>query len=263
MIRQPTQPAAADHEGIALAVRDLSVRFDERLILDRVSFDVRAGQVVGIMGMSGCGKSTLLRCLLGLLPPTAGQIWVQGVPIVGLHERELNRVRLRMGMCFQYPALFDSLTVAENVAFGLRRHTELDEEQIAEVVAQRLDVVGLAGTEEVMPSALSGGMAKRVSIARALALDPALILYDEPVSGLDPIMAQVISELVLHLRDSLGMTSVVVEHHVPTLFAIADTVIMLHDGRIQAAGTPEELRAGDNEVVQQFIHGYATGPIVV
>jgi len=232
-------------------------------VLHRVSFDLHAGQIVGVMGMSGCGKSTLLRCLLGLLRPAEGQVWVRGVPIVGLHERELNRIRLHMGMCFQYSALFDSLTVAENVAFGLRRHTELDEEQIAEIVAERLDVVGMSGAEHLMPAALSGGMAKRVSIARALALDPELMLYDEPASGLDPIMTQVISDLMLHLRDAYGMASVVVSHHVPTLFAIADQVLMLHDGRVQAAGTPAELGGSDNEIVQQFIHGHPTGPIVV
>ncbi len=262
MVHNAPHLISSPRAGTPLSVRDLTCAFDAKVVLRSISFDVNRGEIFSVMGMSGCGKSTLLRCILGLLKPASGQIAIQGVPIVGLKERELNEVRLKMGMCFQYSALFDSMTVADNVAFALRRHTKLSEEQISDIVAERLEVVGMAGTEEMRPTELSGGMRKRVCIARALALEPQIMLYDEPAAGLDPIMTQVINDLMLHLRDGYQVTSIVVSHDVEALFAVADRVIMLHDGRIEAMGTAAELRQSDNEVVQQFIHGHPTGPIV-
>jgi phospholipid/cholesterol/gamma-HCH transport system ATP-binding protein len=215
------------------------------------------------MGMSGCGKSTLLKLIMGLLRPDDGEVRIQGQDIAGLPERELNRVRQKVGMCFQYAALFDSMTVAENVAFGLCRHADLERNEIEEVVADCLDRVGLTGSEDACPAELSGGMKKRVGIARAIAVEPEIMLYDEPSSGLDPVVASVIDGLILHLADDLGVTSIVVSHHVRNLFAVADRVMMLFDHRVEHIGTPREIEEGGTDVVRQFVHGQPTGPIIV
>lgn len=246
-----------------IQVRDLVYEVGGRRILDGISFSVRRGECFGIMGMSGAGKSTILKLLMGLIKPAGGEIVIDGTNIVGLSERELGDVRRKMGMCFQYAALFDSLTVAENVAFGLRRHTKLSEEEIARRVAEALKRVGMAGTEELYPAELSGGMRKRVGIARALVMEPEIMLYDEPSAGLDPIMQAVLDELIAELDSQRGMTSVIVTHDVKELFMLCDRIMMLHQGRVLQTGTPEELATSDDERVRQFVEGRARGPIVV
>lgn len=246
-----------------IQVRGLRYEISGQEVLRDVSFEVMVGETFGIMGMSGSGKSTLLRNIMGLIRPTSGDIIIDGQSIVGLSEDDLMGPRAKMGMCFQYAALFDSLTVAENVAFGLRRRGGVSEEDLRARVAELLRVVGMAGTERKMPSELSGGMKKRVGIARAMALNPKVLLYDEPSAGLDPIMSSVIDGLILHLRDEFEMTSVVVTHEVQELFSISDRVLMIHDHTVAACDTPEALRMTDNPVVQQFVHGLSQGPIVV
>jgi phospholipid/cholesterol/gamma-HCH transport system ATP-binding protein len=247
----------------AIELRNVRFSFAGHPVLNGVSLAIPKGEVFGVMGMSGCGKSTLLKLIMGLLQPDSGEVLVKGRSIVGLHERELNEVRRTLGMCFQYAALFDSMTVGENVAFGLRRHTRMKRAEIADAVAECLDRVGMTGSEELYPSELSGGMRKRVGIARALALQPEVMLYDEPSSGLDPIVASVIDGLILHLADDLGVTSVVVSHHVRNLFSVADRVVMLYDHRVEQLASPAELQANGTEVVRQFVHGQPTGPIIV
>lgn len=232
-------------------------------VLRNLSFEVRRGEVFGVMGMSGSGKSTMLKALMGLVPICGGDVVIDGQSLVGLNEEELMAPRAKMGMCFQYAALFDSLTVAENVAFGLRRRRGMSEQEITTMVRDHLAEVGLHGVEQRMPAELSGGMRKRVGIARALILRPSILLYDEPSAGLDPIMSAVIDELIVGLRDKFGMTSVVVTHEVDELFSICDRVMMLHDGRAVACDTPAALRATDNPVVRQFVHGLSQGPIKV
>jgi phospholipid/cholesterol/gamma-HCH transport system ATP-binding protein len=265
------ESAASDGLGGALPapevpvveLRNVRFGFGGHAVLDDVSFAIPKGEVFGVMGMSGCGKSTLLKLITGLLRADGGDILVKGRSLAGLHETELNQVRRSLGMCFQYAALFDSMTVGENVAFGLRRHTKLSKGEIADAVADCLDRVGMTGSESLHPSELSGGMAKRVGIARALALQPEVMLYDEPSSGLDPIVASVIDGLILHLADDLGVTSIVVSHHVRNLFAVADRVMMLHDRRVEQMASPQELLANGTEVVRQFVQGQPTGPIIV
>ncbi len=239
-----------------------SSRPGTRKILDNVSFSVPERQITCIMGVSGSGKTTLLRLMAGLVKPDSGQILIDGIDIVPLRERELNQMRRKMGFVFQYGALFDSLTIAENVGFGLIQQRR-PREEIEEKVRERLRDVGLADIEERLPSELSGGMRKRVAMARALATDPQIVLYDEPTSGLDPVMARVIDDLVVDLRDRAGTTNVVVSHHLPSIFRIADRILMLHNARIEAEGTPQEVQQSPSLVVRQFIEGRADGPITV
>jgi len=247
-----------------IALRGVHYAVGTEVILADVSFHVHRGEVFGVMGMSGVGKSTLLRLLMGLVRPTAGEIEVLGEPIHGLSEHQLNRVRRKMGMCFQGAALFDSMTVTENVAFGLRRfHPQLGEVEIQRRVAEHLATVGMEGHEDKLPSQLSGGMRKRVGIARALAVEPEIMLYDEPTAGLDPIMSGLMVHTIAKLRDQFGMTSVVVTHEVEELFEVADRAIMLYRGRIIAEDTPDQLRCCAAPEVQQFVAGLPQGPIQV
>ena len=250
-------------EEAIIQVTDLCYEVGGQRILRDLSFEVRRGEVFGVMGMSGSGKSTMLKTLMGLLPLCGGDVVIDGQSLIGLSEEELMAPRAKMGMCFQYAALFDSLTVAENVAFGLRRRRGMSEEEIMTMVRDHLAEVGLHGVEDRMPAELSGGMRKRVGIARALILRPSILLYDEPSAGLDPIMSAVIDELIVDLRDKFGMTSVVVTHEVDELFSICDRVMMLHDGTGAACDAPAALRVTDNPVVRQFVHGLAQGPIRV
>ena len=243
-------------------LEDLCYSVDGHQILDGVNLHVDSGEIMAVMGLSGSGKSTLLKLVIGLLQPTAGDVSVFGRSIVGLTEYRLNQVRDNIGLVFQYGALFDSMTVAENVAFGLRQHRKLSETEIQDKVAHALGVVGMADTQELMPAELSGGMRKRVSMARATVMEPQIMLYDEPSSGLDPIMAAVIDELIVRLRGQLGVTSVIVSHHVHNVFAIADRAAFLHEGRIHSIGSPEELRNSTDGALQQFIHGRPNGPIL-
>lgn len=246
-----------------ITVLQLTYRTGGKSILRRVDLRVERGETVAVMGMSGAGKSTLLKCVGGLLRPTGGQILIGDTDIARMEEAHLNPIRRRIGMVFQYAALFDSLTVQENVAFGLRRHTELTESEVAEVVKARLSMVGLPRTENLMPSELSGGMQKRVGLARALAMDPEIVLYDEPTAGLDPITSATIAELIVRARDELGVTSVLVSHDIPTIKRVSNRIAMLHAGKIAAAGTVEEMESDKNPMVKQFMEGSIEGPIQI
>lgn len=244
-----------------IAVQHLRKSFGKKVILEDVTFDVASGTVCVIMGGSGSGKSTILRLLIGALKPDSGEIYLDGEEITHLHERELQGVRRKFGMLFQGGALLNSLTVGENVALPIRHHTDLPEETIAIMVKLKLELVGLRDAEHLKPSEISGGMQKRVSLARAIALDPKIVFYDEPSAGLDPIVTGVIDTLMLDLTRKMGITSVVVTHDMQSAFRIATTMVMLHRGRIVATGTPEEIRRSTDPLVQQFITGAADGPI--
>lgn len=249
-----------------LEVRDLVRTFGPRRVLDGVSFTVRKGDTMVIMGGSGCGKSTLLRHLIGVLKPDSGSIKLFGEDIAPMDEHELGRVRRRFGVLFQSGALLQSLTLAENVALPIEEHGgHLAPNIIELMVKMKLEMVGLTGLEHLKPGEISGGMKKRVGLARALALDPELLFSDEPTSGLDPIMTAVVDELTLDLTRTMNRTAVVVTHDMTSAFRIATHMIMLgtgkQQGKIIAAGTPDEIRADPNPSVQQFIRGEADGPV--
>jgi phospholipid/cholesterol/gamma-HCH transport system ATP-binding protein len=244
-----------------IEVSDLVRKFGDRTVLDEISFNVHRSETVVIMGGSGCGKSTLLRHMIGSMKPTSGCVKLFGEDITDMNERELERVRLRFGMLFQSGALLASQTVGENVALPLLQHTEKSVDEIEEIVKQKLQMVGLTGFEDLKPDEISGGMKKRVGLARALALDPELLFSDEPTSGLDPIMTAVVDQLTLKLTHGTHMTAVVVSHDMTSAFRIATRMIMLGHGGIVAQGTPDEIRNSPNPEVQQFIHGEADGPI--
>jgi phospholipid/cholesterol/gamma-HCH transport system ATP-binding protein len=241
---------------------DVHKRFGSHDVLAGVTLEIRRGETMVIIGRSGCGKSVLLKHMIGLLRPDRGEIHVDGREITGLAEEDLVRVRARFGMVFQGAALFDSLTVAENVGFGLRRQG-VPEDRIAEVVEERLRQVGLPGVGGKKPAELSGGMKKRVGLARALAQDPEVILYDEPTTGLDPIMADAINDLILETQERLGVTSVVVTHDMVSAYKVGRRIAMLYRGGVRIVGTPDEIRESSDEVVRQFIAGRAHGPIEV
>ena len=249
----------ANAENI-IEVTDLVRKFGDRTVLDDISFNVQRGDTLVIMGGSGCGKSTLLRHMIGSMKPTSGCVKLFGEEITTMKERELERVRLRFGMLFQSGALLASLTVGENVALPLLQHTDKSPDEIEEIVKQKLQMVGLTGFEDLKPDEISGGMKKRVGLARALALDPELLFSDEPTSGLDPIMTAVVDELTLKLAHGSHMTAVVVSHDMTSAFRIASRMVMLGHGGIVAQGTPDEIRASSNPEVQQFINGEPDGP---
>lgn len=242
-------------------VRDLLRKFGDRAVIDHLSLKIERGETLVIMGGSGCGKSTLLRHIVGVMKPTSGSVKIFGEEITGMNEREIARVRRRFGMLFQSGALLASLTVGENVALPLLQHTDMSPNEIEEVVRQKLQAVGLAGFENLKPAEISGGMKKRVGLARALALDPELLFSDEPTSGLDPIMTAVVDKLTLELTRDSGMTAVVVTHDMTSAFRIASRMIMLNRGKIVAQGTPEEIRNNPLPEVQQFINGEPDGPV--
>ncbi|HVP08826.1 MAG TPA: ABC transporter ATP-binding protein [Burkholderiales bacterium] len=232
-----------------------------RPVLQDVSLRIEPGSVVGIMGQSGCGKTTMLRIIAGWLKAGAGGATVLGEDLARLNDAQIFTLRRRMGMLFQFGALFTDMTVFDNVAFQMREHTTLPEELLEDLVMMKLEAVGLRGAAQLMPSALSGGMARRVALARAIALDPRLMLYDEPFTGLDPISLGVIARLIRTLNDSLGQTSIVVSHDVEECFGIVDYVYFVSAGRIVAQGTPAELRRSRDAFVHQFVQGEPDGPI--
>lgn len=246
-----------------IELKNVSMSFKDRSILRNLSLAVKPGEILVVIGPSGAGKSTLLRLMIGLLKPNSGEIWVDGQEISQMGEEALNKIRRNMGMVFQYSALFDSMTAGENVAFGIRQHTDMPESQITAVIRRTLRMVGLMGKENVMPSELSGGMKKRVSLARAIALNPKIILYDEPTSGLDPVMSSTINRLIMSTRRILGVTAVVVTHDMDSAFAIADRIAMMYNEEIIEIGTPDEFRQSSNPLVRQFISGIRNNCIPV
>jgi len=239
----------------AVELRGVFKTFEGNQVLQGLDLAVRPGESITIIGGSGTGKSVLLRLIIGLLRPEAGQVLLEGQDIVPLRERELLRVRRKVGLVFQGSALFDSLSVGENVAYALREHTAWDEEKIRARVREVLDMVGLGNIEGVEPAELSGGMRKRVAVARAIAHPPRILLYDEPTTGLDPSNVEKVNELILDLKEKLGVTSVVVTHDMPSALKVSDRLAMLHEGRIAAVGTPEEIQATHQSLIRDFIEG--------
>jgi phospholipid/cholesterol/gamma-HCH transport system ATP-binding protein len=233
----------------------------ERLILDGIDMQFKPGQVVALMGGSGSGKTTILRLIGGQVRPSQGQVVFNGKVVHSLDRPSLYALRRQMGVLFQHGALFTDLSVFDNVAFAMREHTQLPESMIRDLVLMKLQAVGLRGAWKLRPSELSGGMARRVALARAIALDPPLLLYDEPFAGLDPISMGVAARLIRDLNDAMGMTSIVVSHDVDETFLIADHVVLLANRRVAAQGTPVELRASDDPLVRQFVHARPDGPV--
>ncbi|MEJ8837951.1 ABC transporter ATP-binding protein [Ramlibacter sp. AN1133] len=247
--------------GPLVECRNLTFGYDQRRILDDVSFTVQRGKVTALMGASGGGKTTVLRLIGGQIRPQGGELLFDGENIPGLDRDGLYRMRRRMGMLFQFGALFTDLSVFDNVAFPLREHSGLPENLVRDIVLMKLNAVGLRGARDLMPSEVSGGMARRVALARAIALDPDLVMYDEPFAGLDPISLGTAAQLIRRLNDTLGITSIVVSHDLEETFHIADQVIVLANGKIAAQGTPEEVRHSDNPLVHQFVNALPDGPV--
>jgi phospholipid/cholesterol/gamma-HCH transport system ATP-binding protein len=241
--------------------RDLRFGYGERPILDGVAFTVPRGKVTALMGASGGGKTTVLRLVGGQVRAQAGQLLFDGQDIGALDRDGLYAARRRMGMLFQFGALFTDLSVFDNVAFPLREHTGLSEALVRDIVLMKLNAVGLRGARDLMPAQISGGMARRVALARAIALDPELIMYDEPFAGLDPISLGTSAQLIRRLNDTLGITSIVVSHDLEETFRIADQVIILANGRVAAQGTPAQVMASDDPLVRQFVHAQPEGPV--
>ena len=244
-------------------IRDLNFTYDKRPVLQGINMVFPKGKLITIMGLSGCGKTTLLRLIGGALEPVKGYVKVNGKIIHELDQDSLYDMRRKMGMLFQFGALFTDMSVYDNVAFQMREHTDLPEELIHDLVLMKLHAVGLRGTHNLMPSELSGGMARRVALARTVALDPMLIMYDEPFAGLDPISLTVVGDLIRRLNDALGATSIIVTHDVQESLKIVDYVYFMSNGVIVAEGTPDEIRASDEDFVHQFVHGDMAGPMPV
>ena len=240
-------------EGPMISVRDLRVKYGEREILHGISFDVPHGETLVILGGSGSGKSTLLRTLVGLEKPSAGEIWMKGQNIAAISNKEMNEIRKKIGMSFQGGALFGSMTVGENVALPLQEHSNLEESTIDIIVRLKLNQVGLLGFEDYMPSELSGGMKKRAAVARAMAMDPEILFFDEPSAGLDPIIAAGIDHLILQVKKAFQMTIIVVTHELASAFLIADKMLLVDKGNIVAYGTPDEMKNSTQPRVRQFL----------
>lgn len=244
-----------------IQIKNLVKRFGDKAVLDGIHFDVPEGKITVIMGGSGCGKSTLLKNLIGLQRPSEGEIWIEGKNTAVISEKEFDDVRKKFGMLFQGAALFNSQTVGENVALPIREHTALSKEIIGIIVKIKLELVGLTGFENFFPYQISGGMKKRVALARAIALDPKIVFYDEPGAGLDPITASMIDQLILDLSRKLQITSVVVTHEMKSAFRIADKMVVLHRGKVVVEGTADDIRNSKDPYVRQFVHGEHEGAI--
>jgi len=240
---------------------NLCKAFDDHVVLDNVNLTIRDGETIVIIGRSGTGKSVMLKHIIGLMKPDSGQVIIDGQDVTRLGGKELNELRLKFGMLFQGAALFDSLSVRDNVAFNLIEHTKMDDAAIDKRVAECLELVGLRGIEGLRPSELSGGMRKRVGLARAICMNPKIILYDEPTTGVDPIMADAVNDLIKDLQSKLKTTAITVTHDMTSAYKIADRIAMLYKGKIVGIGSPEEIKNTSDPLVKQFITGAATGPI--
>ncbi|MGA2316306.1 MAG: ABC transporter ATP-binding protein [Thermodesulfobacteriota bacterium] len=249
--------------AIKIRVVSLYKSFGEKDVLHGINIAVRQGESMVVIGGSGSGKTVLIKCIIGLMRPDQGEIHVDGLEITSLDEKRMNEVRKKFGMLFQGGALFDSMTVWENVGFGLRQQTRLGEEEIRRVASEKLALVGLKNVEDLMPAELSGGMRKRVSLARAIAMEPEILLYDEPTTGIDPIMADAINDLIVQMKEKLNVTSIAITHDMKSAYKIADRIAMLYQGKIIEVGTPGEIRNSSNPMVQQFIEGRSEGPIKI
>ncbi|WP_200384422.1 ATP-binding cassette domain-containing protein [Rhodocyclus tenuis] len=249
-----------DHDSL-VRIKDLSFSYDERPVLDGINMEIPRGKVVAIMGGSGCGKTTLLRLIGGQLKPTRGDVLVDGRAVNRMGHEELYALRRRMGMLFQFGALFTDISVFENVAYQMREHTDLPEELIRDLTLLKLNAVGLRGAHARMPGELSGGQARRVALARSIALDPMLMMYDEPFTGLDPISLGVIGQLIRKLNDALGATSIMVTHDIHESLQIVDYIYFMSAGRVVAQGSPDEIRASTDPFVHQFVNAEADGPV--
>jgi phospholipid/cholesterol/gamma-HCH transport system ATP-binding protein len=244
-----------------IEIENVAFGYGDRLILKGISLQVPRGSVVGIMGGSGCGKTTLLRLIGGQERPNSGDVRVDGRSVPKLNKSDLFKLRSKMGMLFQFGALFTDLTVAENVAFPIREHTQLSDEIINDLVLMKLNAVGLRGAAQLKPSELSGGMARRVALARTISLDPELVMYDEPFAGLDPISLSVVGQLIRKLNDALGLTSVLVSHDVAQSLKIVDYIYFVSDGAVVAEGSPASIRESKDLFVRQFVDGLPDGPV--
>jgi phospholipid/cholesterol/gamma-HCH transport system ATP-binding protein len=244
-----------------IVVKELEKSFDSKRVLNGLDLTITDGESLVVIGRSGCGKSVLLKHIIGLMKPDNGHIYIDERDITVMREDELSELRKRFGMVFQGAALFDSLSVAENVALPMREHGQMSEDVIRDRVKEKLRLVGLEGIEDVHPASLSGGMKKRVGLARAMAIDPEFILYDEPTTGLDPIMADAINDLIRNLQKKLSITSVAVTHDMRSAYKIGDRIAMLHDGKIIYEGSPKDIQKCEDPVVCQFITGSASGPL--
>jgi phospholipid/cholesterol/gamma-HCH transport system ATP-binding protein len=260
-IYAPASDSDAAHPEIAVELAEVTFGYDQRPVLTGISMTIPRGRVVAIMGGSGCGKTTILRLIGGQLKPRSGRVMVAGESVPDLDRDALFAMRRKFGMLFQFGALFTDMSVYENIAFALREHTDLPEELIRELVLMKLHAVGLRGAAYLMPSELSGGMARRVALARAIALDPMLVMYDEPFAGLDPISLGVVGQLIRRLNDALGITSVVVTHDVYESLKIVDYMYFVSEGKIVAQGTPADVRGSGDAFVRQFVDGAPDGPV--
>ena len=247
-----------------IQLKSVTKQFGGRKVLDNIDLEVFEGETLVIIGRSGVGKSTILKHIAGLLSPDRGEVWVEGQDVAALKEQEINELRKKMGVVFQYAALFDSLTVFENVAFRLLRDYKMPLPQAVEVVRKKLELVGLkTDLLDLKPAQLSGGMRKRVGLARAIAVEPEIILYDEPTSGLDPVSSEAINDLILDMQSKLRVTSVVVTHDMHSAYKVANRIAMIYDGKIIGVGTPDEIRASQDPYIHQFVTGSVEGPMPI
>jgi phospholipid/cholesterol/gamma-HCH transport system ATP-binding protein len=248
---------------IKIRLVNLEKSFGDNPVLRGVNLEVRQGESMVVIGGSGSGKTVLIKCIVGLMQPDGGKIYVDGLEITSLSEKGMNEVRKKIGMLFQGGALFDSLTVWENVGFGLRHKKGLQAEEISRIASEKLGLVGLKNVENLMPSELSGGMKKRVSLARAIAMEPEILLYDEPTTGIDPIMADAINDLIIQMKEKLDVTSITITHDMKSAYKIGDRIAMLFQGKIIEVGSPEQIMNSSSPIVQQFIQGKSDGPIKI